>query len=168
MALPKAKKARELIAYLAIRPNLPVSRSHLAALLWPDSESSTARFNLRQMLTRLRREAGELATHLSSPDGESLYFADEGCWIDANEFRRLTPNSPERAVAIYGGPFLEEMDAEWLRLERAEIEGLYVEALASLAVSATPKDRVGLLRKAIAADPFREALQQSLIRTLAE
>ncbi len=50
------RKDAALLALLAI--DGPTSRSHAAALLWPDADSQRARNNLRQRLFRLRRAAG--------------------------------------------------------------------------------------------------------------
>ena len=48
------RKAEALLFYLAVEGGMH-SRSQLAALLWPDSESSTARNALRNALALLRR-----------------------------------------------------------------------------------------------------------------
>src|SRR5580704_16612694 len=76
---PKAKKAQAMIGYLAIRTGRQVSRAHLAALLWPDSDPGAGRFNLRQLLFSVRKEAPELSTYLQAGDGESLVFDGRDC-----------------------------------------------------------------------------------------
>ena len=50
-----SRKATALLAYLAMRPDEPISRDHLAGLLWGESSNDQARANLRQTLTQLRR-----------------------------------------------------------------------------------------------------------------
>ena len=47
------RKAEALLLYLAVEGGMH-SRRHLAALLWPDSEPSTARNALRNALAQLR------------------------------------------------------------------------------------------------------------------
>src|SRR5689334_24938166 len=50
-----SKKVMALLAYLASRADEPVSRSHLAALLWADSAEEQSRANLRQALSQLKK-----------------------------------------------------------------------------------------------------------------
>ena len=54
----ESQKARALLAYLACQPEQPQDRAHLAALLWPGEEATTARQNLRQAAYNLRRSFG--------------------------------------------------------------------------------------------------------------
>ncbi len=48
-------RMQSLLAYLVLHADAPQSREHLAYLLWPESEESQARTNLRQALHHLRR-----------------------------------------------------------------------------------------------------------------
>lgn len=48
------ERSKALLAYLACHLNQPQSREHLAALLWPESQSKQARQSLRMELNRLR------------------------------------------------------------------------------------------------------------------
>jgi DNA-binding SARP family transcriptional activator len=50
-----SRKAMALLAYLAMRADEHISRSHLATLLWGDSGEEQARANLRQTLSLLRK-----------------------------------------------------------------------------------------------------------------
>src|SRR5262249_35127190 len=49
----RRRKARALLAYLAMRPGEPQPREKLLALLWPDADADQARHSLRQTLTVL-------------------------------------------------------------------------------------------------------------------
>jgi DNA-binding SARP family transcriptional activator len=51
----RSDKVRALLAYLAVEPGRPWSRSTLADLLWPDRPEGVARSNLRNALSNLRR-----------------------------------------------------------------------------------------------------------------
>jgi hypothetical protein len=51
----RSDKVRALLAYLAVEPGRPWSRSTLADLLWPDRPEGVARSNLRSALSNLRR-----------------------------------------------------------------------------------------------------------------
>jgi Transcriptional regulatory protein, C terminal len=51
------KRAKALLAYLALHPGKPQARSKLAALLWEDSSDDRALASLRQTLSALRKAA---------------------------------------------------------------------------------------------------------------
>src|SRR5215208_7860446 len=68
-----ARRAVEILAYVALRPGEPQSRVQLAVALWPDSSDG-------QALTNLRRELH----HLRSLLGDNAYFGVDGrtvCWL---------------------------------------------------------------------------------------
>jgi DNA-binding SARP family transcriptional activator len=50
-----SKKAQALLAYLALAPDRAHRREKLASLLWSDRSEESARQNLRQCLTAIRR-----------------------------------------------------------------------------------------------------------------
>ena len=51
------KRAKALLAYLALHPEKPQARSKLAGLLWEDSSDDKALESLRQTLSALRKAA---------------------------------------------------------------------------------------------------------------
>ena len=51
------RKARALLAYLAVERARPHTRDHLATLLWADTGDDRARHNLRQALSKIRRHS---------------------------------------------------------------------------------------------------------------
>lgn len=53
-------KVRALLAYLALEPDQPHRRSHLATLLWADWDERSALSNLRKSLFRLRQALDEI------------------------------------------------------------------------------------------------------------
>src|SRR2546428_13490706 len=61
LSLP-TKKARALLAYLALRPGQSHPRDKLATLLWGDSADPQARTSLRQALAALRRALATVPT----------------------------------------------------------------------------------------------------------
>ncbi|MEJ2707604.1 MAG: tetratricopeptide repeat protein [Anaerolineales bacterium] len=58
------RKVIALLAYLAVNHGQPHSRDALAVLLWPESDRSSARANLRRDLFRLKKSLGEEALHI--------------------------------------------------------------------------------------------------------
>src|SRR5579862_10011750 len=54
--LVRSKKARALLAYLAMQPDYRARREELATLFWGDNPDMQARHNLRQCLISLRQD----------------------------------------------------------------------------------------------------------------
>src|SRR5437764_5137023 len=131
------RKAQALLLYLAVEGGLH-PRSHLAALLWPDSEPYAARTALRNALTLLRRLLADLDP--SAPAHSHLLREHELLGLDPHapyeldlevvqqayqQAQRLSsvPSEPERAALVsqvqhalaqVRGSFL---DGFWLREE---------------------------------------------------
>jgi DNA-binding SARP family transcriptional activator/tetratricopeptide (TPR) repeat protein len=129
------RKAEALLLYLAVEGGMH-SRSHLAALLWPDSEPSTARNALRNALALLRSlladapAAGHshllLEPELLGLDPQAPLERDldvvQRAWKAAQklaaapseEQRAALVASAQHALSLVRGPFL---DGFWLREE---------------------------------------------------
>ena len=54
----KSKKAKALLAYLALSPGNTRSREEIMALLWSDRGEAQARASLRQVLVGIRKDLG--------------------------------------------------------------------------------------------------------------
>jgi DNA-binding SARP family transcriptional activator len=130
-------KAEALLLYLAVEGGMH-ARSQLAALLWPDSESSTARNALRNALALLRRLLAEapVAGHshlLQEPELLGLnpqaplerdldvvqraWKAAQGLTtVPSEEQREALITTVQHALSLVRGPFL---DGFWLREETA-------------------------------------------------
>jgi predicted ATPase/DNA-binding SARP family transcriptional activator len=165
---PLVKKAQALVGYLAVRSGRPIQRSHLAGVLWPDSDPTTARSNLRQMLTLVRKAAPALAVHLYSQDHETIVFDGSDCWVDAVEFERLAKSNPKGAAAIYRGPFLDGVDLEWVETRRAELTETFLGVVEAVADEGPAEVSVRWLRTGLEADPFRESIVQRILVCLTE
>jgi DNA-binding SARP family transcriptional activator len=130
-------KAEALLLYLAVEGGLH-SRSHLATLLWPDSEPSTARNALRNALTLLRslladasaaghshllQEQELLGLNPQAPLERDLDVVQRA-WkavqalaaAPSEEQRAALVASVQHALSLVRGPFL---DGFWLREETA-------------------------------------------------
>ncbi len=96
-----------LLAYLALAPGRRSSREYLIDLLWADLEPERARNALRQALFHLRRLVGDGAIvgteELALTD---RVVTDRDAFLAAADAGDL-----ERAVELYGGPFLTEFAA---------------------------------------------------------
>jgi DNA-binding SARP family transcriptional activator len=172
-----ARKARALLAYLALPPGRPHAREKLTALLWGDTAESHARQAFRQTLSRLRRALGPSAGVLV--DGQdTVALAADRVWVDAAEFQvaasREQPAMLERAAQLYRGDLLEGLDVEeapfdeWRTIERERLRELALEALARLLRHQMRGDTldaaVQTALRILALDPLQEAVHRALMR----
>ncbi|MGD2063126.1 MAG: BTAD domain-containing putative transcriptional regulator, partial [Nitrospirota bacterium] len=175
------KKAKALLAYLALHPGRPQSRDKLATLLWGDSEEAQARHSLRQALTSLRKAIPGVMPEILAVDGESLVVAPDAIRVDAMAFDRLVNDGDrdalEQAVALYQGEFLEGFNPravvfdDWMMGERHRLRERAVEAMAALFDhhrQAGEVDRaVPFAIRVLALDPLREPVHRSLMELYA-
>jgi predicted ATPase/DNA-binding SARP family transcriptional activator len=120
-------KATALLVYLAVTGRAH-PRAALAGLLWSDLPESTARANLRLVLTKLRRA---LPDHVEAGRQTVTLAADQPVWVDALEVDRLAAAGGDdrellAAVRLCRGEFLEGFEVqgaplfdEWLLTRRA-------------------------------------------------
>ena len=127
-----------VLAQLAVAGDLGVSREKLVGRLWPESTEEAARRVLAQTIYALRRALGE--DHLVEGTTVLRLNAD----VIGSDIRRfddaIESGDVERAVAEYGGPFLDGFhvpDAvefeRWLDDERQRVQREYARALETLA-----------------------------------
>lgn len=129
------RKPLAVLAYVAVASAHapPVNREGLAALLWADSAPEKARRTLAQTLYALRKECGaDLLVGHSQLETVPALLA-----VDAVEFRdAVRRGDHERALALYGGPFLDgvhfpgavEFD-QWVEKTRAQFAAAHREVL---------------------------------------
>lgn len=171
---PLPRKARALLAFLALADPPLQSRHRLAALLWPDHSDRAARTSLRQALASVRRQTGDvLAT-----DQDCVGLVSDAVTVDVHEFDALTRGSdtsgPMRALDLYRGDLLEGFQADtptfdqWLGTER---ERLRLRAIAVATRLLGDDEAHGRLDAAMLAatrlvglDPLREDAHRSLMR----
>jgi adenylate cyclase len=109
----KSKKARALLAYLALPPGKPRSREELMALLWSERGDEQARGSLRQALSGLRRDLGDdLAKVLS--------VADDAISLDSDNVA-VEPAAPGDEL-LEGLHINDPAFDEWLRDARLRLE----------------------------------------------
>src|SRR5262249_43868494 len=140
----RTRKGQALLAYLACRPDESHPRGKLATLLWPDTDDSSARHNLRQ-ICMLRAALARSRSQGIRPDTDSLALNAESLVVDVVEFERLaceeTPAALEEAATLYRGDLLagiavdEPGFEEWLRGERERLQDLAVDVLVRLIAS---------------------------------
>jgi DNA-binding SARP family transcriptional activator len=125
-----SRKARALLAYLAMAPRCSADRATLAALLWGDSGDDQARQSLRQSLSSLRRVQVN-GDGLLQSDDETVRLACELVDADCLNLLQLPDDAdiPDlmRVCAAYQGAFgaglegVEPTFDDWLRGERQRV-----------------------------------------------
>lgn len=178
---PRAKKARALLAYLALQNGRVVSRNHLAALLWANTDDQRARHSLSQALSAIHgmlKKAGYGGLELSS---ETARLDPSVLDVDVQRFRALALKddleSLGGAVALYEGEMLDgllsgtsEFEA-WLQTERIGLREVAAKAMARLADAQVgagqSDDAIATVLKLLALDPLRESAHRALIELYA-
>ena len=137
-------RLQTLLAYLVLHRVAPQSRSHLAALLWPDSTDAQAHSNLRTLVTRFRQTLPNADAFLRT-EKQTLHWKPDVPWrADVLEFERALAQAEqaqdptarrvalEDAVACYRGDLLPSCYDESILPERDRLRQLFVDALERL------------------------------------
>jgi TolB-like protein/Flp pilus assembly protein TadD len=175
------RKAKALVAYLALQGARGQSREKLADLLWGNSAEEQARANLRQALSSIRKALnGDGAAYLVTV-GDQISLAGPDIDLDVALFEHLvaeaTPDALKRASALYKGDLLdgfslkEDSFEAWARAERERLRHLASDALTKLIAHC---DEVGDTKRCVETaarlltlDPLREAAHRILMRAYA-
>lgn len=183
----ESNKVRALLAYLAVEADRPHHRAALAALLWPDRPDRTARSNLRNVLSLLRRTIGDrdAAPPFLQVTRETIQFnADSDHWLDVAAFTALVegeqPDSRRlaEAVRLYRGDFLEGFSLkdspafdDWSLLARERLQRQALTALRWLGDHYERCREYGqacdCAWRAVELEPWQEEAQRQLLRLLA-
>jgi DNA-binding SARP family transcriptional activator len=167
LAPPASKRARAVLAYLALNPG-PQTRSQLAAGFWPDVLDESARASLRVALTELRHALGSAAGYLvATRDTVALQGSD--LTVDARVFKQaLEQGDVAQALEACGAPILDGFDDEWAITARDEHVLRLADALEGAAATTDdPAEAVRLTRAQVTLDPLAEAPNRRLIKRLA-
>ncbi len=183
VAAVNTNRLKSLLAYLVLHGDAPQSREHLAFLLWPDSDETQARTNLRQLLHHLRRALPDECGLLSTDSQTVQWLRDPACVVDVLEFDAAIAearkalqaseivgerNALEKAAQLYQDDLLPGFYDEWLQPKREYYRKAATQALGRLIVlQEQERDFVLAIANAerlIAQDPLREVHYQTLVR----
>src|SRR3954447_6423339 len=135
LAPPASKRARAVLAYLAINPG-PQPRGRLAARFWPDVLDASARASLRVALTELRQALGPASGYLVTTR-DTVALDGPGLGVDTRAFQQaLGEGDPVRALEECSAPILDGFDEEWALEARDEHARRLGEALEQAAAAA--------------------------------
>lgn len=139
----------------------------LADWLWPEADGDTAQQSLETGLHRLRQLLGVEGIVLVR-DGR-LGLEPSRCWVDAHAFESMleAPGCGERALDLYGGAFLEDLDQPWARHYRERLEDRFLKGVLALGQrleeGGDPEGAVAWYEKGIRAVPLAESLYRRLM-----
>ncbi len=182
------RKAQALIAYLAVTGQTQ-SRDFLAGLLWPESDQSSARGNLRRTLYRIKQELGDEFLEISRDSLGLSAGTDLG--LDVRQFRakmsacpQAEPPGPdclqawEAGAALYAADFMAGFSLpdsaafeEWQFFEREDLRRTLAQGLQRLARAyldrGSPKEAIAYARRWLALDQLHEPAQRLLMELYA-
>jgi len=176
----RSRKARALLAYLAMQPDYRARREELATLLWGDGPDKEARHSLRQCLIALRQDLS-VAADVLLLDREAIGLSAQSVAVDARSFialaRSAEPDAQTRAAELWRGAFLpdlildiEEFDT-WRRREADRLAAAAGDVFAALWRNADAKDdgeaAIAAAERLIALEPTREDRQRIALTLLA-
>jgi len=168
-------KPLAVLGYLAFG-DVPVPRSELARLLWPESSRSRARHSVREALSRLRGALGEEIFEGEDP----IRVRRDLLWIDSDALgEALAAGDLETANALWRGPFLDELviaDApgweRWKDDARHRLEAAFGRALRRAGAEALdtgrPSHAARWFRRATEIQPYSVSAHKRLLETLLE
>jgi DNA-binding SARP family transcriptional activator/TolB-like protein len=178
-AIPR--KARALLAYLAMQDGRPVPREAMADLLWTDRGAEQARHSLRQTLLVLRRELRGAGGEVIHNDDRGLAFMPGMVQTDTDRLPRLIgstdPGDLAEAAQLCTQPFLAGFPAiaaqfdDWLAGIRARMTESAADVLERLIEtyfeSGNQDEAVRAAERLLALDPLREDLHRRLMSVYA-
>jgi TolB-like protein/DNA-binding SARP family transcriptional activator len=173
-----SKKAQALLAYIALAPDRAHRREKLASLLWSDRLEESARQNLRQCLTAIRRACDGAKALPIIIENDTIRLDPGIVAVDVGEFEQAAQSHDAdklaQALTLYRGELLEGLDLqaepleEWLVGERRRLRNIAVEGLGRLL---THRQRSGDRERAmqvamrlLAIDPALEHVHRALMQ----
>jgi DNA-binding SARP family transcriptional activator len=170
-------KPRELMFLLASSP--PMTKDQIAGALWPDLSRQQLGNALHTALRELRRALGD-AGWVRYSDGQYRFdhsrphecdvTAFEDALVAARRTRPAEAALPElqRAIAVYGGDFLDGMaTGEWALVRRDELRRAFESALLATgrlqAAAGRHQAAAAAFRRAVAHEPLNESAHRELM-----
>lgn len=170
-----SRKAIALLAYLAMRADEHISRSHLSTLLWGDSGEEQARANLRQTLSLLRKLFKKAGHDPIMVPFDKIVLHSAGIEIDARIMLE-TLGGHELGRVVNMPVFLEGFSVSapefetWMNSQRNIIRSRLTEHHEMIADRALDTGQYAsaaeFLSLALTNDPLRETLYRKLMESL--
>ena len=168
--LPRSRKARGVLAVLALAAPKPVLRSRLTGLLWSRRAREQARGSLRQSLHELQHALGPGAAVLLQADRNQVVMLDKGLWVDVRVLAGATATDA-RGLQIFRPTVLDDLDGldpafdGWLEEQRQRLTQLALSVAEEvLAAESETKARIAAAEQLLTIDRLHEGAWQALIR----
>lgn len=169
-SLDLATPAQRVLAFLAVHGQ-PVSRIHVAGVLWLDSNEERAAGSLRSALWRIR----QIDEHIVESTNRGLQLSP-AVGVDVRELiawaRRVGDDSrpvdaDDLREALAGGELLVDWYDDWVVLERERLRQLRFHALEVLSQRLVGAGRYGeameVALTALRSEPLRESAHRAVI-----
>jgi two-component SAPR family response regulator len=172
----QAASARELFFYLLLHG--PSRRDAVGLVFWPDLSAKSMANNFHNAVHRVRRAVGTDAVVVE----ERRYrLGDVDYWFDVEEFEKLVERARllpphdyqaqtlwQRAVALYGGDFLPNVERLWCVPKREKLREMYVESLSGVGRCYEARrefeEAVGWYKYALEMNEWREDVHRRIMR----
>jgi DNA-binding SARP family transcriptional activator len=180
-----SQHSRALLALLALRHGRSVRREEIVYLLWAADYDKTHRKRLSTILWRFNQVApgkgGREIVHIEG-NGDVRIEADAHTHIDLAEFEAIFKAIParveqfrpghvasiEKAIELYRGDLLEDMDTEWVSGARAHVRQCHLDMMQLLIEycgnSTMPDKVITHASSYIQVDPYVESVHLALVR----
>lgn len=179
--MPRSRKTRALLAYLALSPR-EHPRERLCRLLWPDVDDP--RGALRWSLSRLRPVVSEPGRERLEATREAIQLESKDVEVDVLRLRRLVGADPRgaptdalvEAARLFRGDPLEGLDLPdapdfqaWCVAQREELRGAELRILDALVerLRPTPNEAVPYAHRRVRLDRENEEAHVRLVEVLA-
>ena len=176
----RAAMAKELFFYILLHG--PLERDAIGVVFWPESSAKKVTDSFHTTLYRMRRALGGDVVVVE----EGRYrLGDVDYWLDVEEFEalvrraRLLPPHDwqaedlwQRAIKLYRGDFLPEVERVWCVPKREALWEMYVETLVGVAKCHEARREfegaIGWYRRALEVDELREDVHRRIMHCYAQ
>jgi DNA-binding SARP family transcriptional activator/TolB-like protein len=174
------RKARALLAYLALSETGRETRERLAGLLWPETGEQNARASLRQVLVELRESLASCDCHALVAGRRDIELISDAIDVDlfsvlreiavgrVPELLLIQPRIGE--TLLFGYDDLSPLFREWVVATRAHLQERLIRALEQgYENEVLPRRQRRLLAEAVLMlEPLHEAACRTVMRLAAE
>lgn len=171
----QAAMVKEVFFYILLYG--PLERDAIGLVFWPDLSTKKMIDSFHTTLYRLRRAVGANAVVV---EGGEYRLGDVDYWFDVEHFENLvgrarllsprdwqTEDLWRRALALYRGDFLPEVQRVWCVPKREALREMYIEALIGIGQCHEARrefgEAVGWYRRALEVDELREDIHRRIM-----
>lgn len=176
----RSQTARDLMLLLMLHPE-GLTKEQIGLIFWPDISPAELRIRFKNTIYRLRHAAGKDVVVFE----DDIYYFNRAMDYEADfeTFNREIQlaglaRKPEqeishyrRAVELYKGDFLPEINEEWVLVERERLHQKYITALKRLVElyleTSQPVEALVFANKYLQFDPVNEHIHQLMMRCYA-